>query len=214
MGISGGPASAWRGSGDAGELLCASPTSRRTPPAGSKPWGGKEGQGGHPAVGCEAAKGRRLQVVPSPEKPAIGRAPRTPNSLPTAGRDAAASSAASPSIPGTPWPSLPGAGASLCIFLPSGPAPGTGSLQPRGAARWDCGDFPHPEAWGNQTKRTEKKGKGRRGVERRGRCQQAASSHLLPARGLQGPPSSVPDGDNAGGGTHTHARHSAVASPT
>lgn len=81
---------------------------------------------------------------------------------------------------------LPGARTSLCTFLPLGPAPGTGSLWPSGAARRD--PPASPKVSGNQTKRAEKKGKARRGVERRGRCQQAASSHLLPARGLQGPP--------------------------
>lgn len=43
-------------------------------------------------------------------------------------------------------------------------------------------------------------------MERRGRCQQAASSHLLPARGLQGPPALRLTGTTLalGGGDDTH----------
>lgn len=208
-GSSGGPASAWRGSGDAGDLHCTLPTSRRTPPAGSKPWGGKEGQGGHPAVGCEAAKGRRLQVIPSPGKPAIGRAPRTPNSLPTAGRDATASSAASPSIPGTPWPSLglEHPSVSFCLRVQLlGQAP-LSQGERRGGT---VGIFPTPKR--GEIKQNEWRRKGRAGEGWRGG---AGVSKLPPAICCQlgdsrAPPALCLTGTTRGG-THTHTtQHSRI----
>lgn len=59
---------------------------------------------------------------------------------------------------------------------------------------------------GNETKQAEKKGKGRSRAERRGRCQQAASSHLLPAWGLGAPPELRLMGTmlNLGGDTRPH----------
>lgn len=67
---------------------------------------------------------------------------------------------------------------SSCPFCPAGGHRGTLQLP--------------PERWETEQNEQGRKGRGRRGVERRGRCQQAASSHLLPARGLGFPPPSTP----------------------
>lgn len=132
---------------------------RRNP----SPWGARMAKVGTSLVLCQ------------PDEPSdhISSGSSYPKIPVRTGGDTTASSAVSPCSPRTPKV-LPGASASLCIFPPSGPDTGSSTTGPSAS----------PEVLGNGTKRAEKKGKGRSGVERRGRCQQAASSHLLPARGL------------------------------
>lgn len=203
--------STWKCSGDAGELPCT------LHPKGT-PWeqGGLRGthcccsNGTSPCIGLDTREqppdARMLPVIPLRDHhqwgPLYPKYPKPPV------RDTAASPTASPSsqLPPAPlWgqhiPSDPG-------IPPQGQAPFGPREQHSGTLRF------HPEHWEWEQNKRRRKGRARRGVERRGRCQQAASSHLLPARGPRGPPALCLMGTRLaleGGDTGTRC---ASASPT
>lgn len=132
------------------------------------------------AVGCEAAAcqgqeapGHIQSARRSRGKLAISKAPRTPNSLPAAGRDTTASSSASPSIRRTSW-SSPGPEHPSAPFCPWVQLPGQA---PYGQVEQHSGTLRlHPKC--QEIKQNERRNKGRPGEGWRGG---AGVSKLPPA---------------------------------
>lgn len=135
-------------------------------------------------------------------KLAISKAPRTPNSLPAAGRDTTASSAASPSIRRTSW-SSPGPEHPSAPFYPWVQLPGQA---PYGQVEQHGGTLRlHPKC--QEIKQNERRKKGRPGEGWRGGagvsklppaiCCQLGDSRAPPALRLTGTTLAL-------GGGHTH----------